>query len=82
MHRDFRKPLIMMTPKSLLRHKYCVSNLDDFNKENSFHRVLWDHAIDPKLKGFIKLKEPKKIQKVILFRFFIILQVFTKPLSI
>ena len=66
MHRDFRKPLIIMTPKSLLRHKNCVSNLDDFGKQNSFHRVLWDHAIDPKSKEFIKLKEPKKIKKVIL----------------
>ena len=66
MHRDFRKPLIIMTPKSLLRHKYCVSNLDDFNKKNSFHRVLWDHAIDPKSKGFIKLKKTKEIKKVIL----------------
>ena len=66
MHRDFRKPLIIMTPKSLLRHKHCVSNLDDFGKKNSFHRVLWDHAIDPKSKGFIKLKEFKKIRKVIL----------------
>ena len=66
MHRDFRKPLIVMTPKSLLRHKYCVSNLNDFGKKNSFHRVLWDHAIDPKTKGFIKLKKPNKIKKVIL----------------
>ncbi len=66
MHRDFRKPLIIMTPKSLLRHKHCVSNLDDFGKKNSFHRVLWDHAIDPKTKGFIKLKKPGKIKKVIL----------------
>ena len=66
MHRDFRKPLIIMTPKSLLRHKYCVSNLIDFGKENSFHRVLWDHAIDPKTKGFIKLKKPNKIKKVVL----------------
>jgi 2-oxoglutarate dehydrogenase E1 component len=66
MHRDFRKPLIIMTPKSLLRNKYCVSNLDDFSKENSFHRVLWDHAIDPKSKGFIKLKNSSKIRKVIL----------------
>ena len=55
-----------MTPKSLLRHKHCVSNIKDFSKENSFHRVLWDHAIDPKVKGFIKLEKPKKIKKVIL----------------
>jgi 2-oxoglutarate dehydrogenase E1 component len=66
MHRDFRKPLIMMTPKSLLRHKHCVSNLRDFSKQNTFHRVLWDHAIDPKLKGFIKLKKKEKIKKIIL----------------
>ena len=66
MHRDFRKPLIIMTPKSLLRHKQCVSNIEDFSKENSFHRVLWDHAIDPKSRDFIKLKKPKEIKKVIL----------------
>jgi 2-oxoglutarate dehydrogenase E1 component len=66
MHRDFRKPLIIMTPKSLLRHKQCISNIEDFSKENSFHRVLWDHAIDPKSKGFIKLKKPTKIKKVII----------------
>jgi 2-oxoglutarate dehydrogenase E1 component len=66
MLRDFRKPLIMMTPKSLLRNKYCVSNLEDFSKSNSFHRILWDHAIDPQSKGFIKLKESSKIKKVIL----------------
>ena len=66
MHRDFRKPLIIMTPKSLLRHKYCVSNMEDFSKKNSFHRVLWDHAIDPKSKGFIKLKKSNEIKKVIL----------------
>jgi 2-oxoglutarate dehydrogenase E1 component len=66
MHRDFRKPLIIMTPKSLLRNKYCVSNLEDFGKNNSFHRVLWDHAIDPKSKGFIKLKKNSEIKKVIM----------------
>ena len=66
MHRDFRKPLIIMTPKSLLRNKNCVSNIEDFNKKNTFHRVMWDHAIDPKSKGFIKLKENSDIKKVIL----------------
>ncbi len=65
-HRDFRKPLVIMTPKSLLRHKYCVSNLEDFSKKNSFHRVLWDHAMDKKEKGFLKLKSNKEIKKVIL----------------
>ena len=40
--RDFRKPLILMTPKSLLRHKLCVSKLDDMIDGTTFHRVLWD----------------------------------------
>ena len=66
MHRDFRKPLIMMTPKSLLRNKYCVSNLEDFSKENSFHRILWDHAVDPRNNSFIKLRKTSEIKKVIM----------------
>jgi len=66
MLRDFRKPLIIMSPKSLLRNKYCVSNIEDFSKENSFHRVMWDTALDPKSKGFIKLKKSSEIRKVIL----------------
>jgi len=36
------------------------------NKKNSFHRVLWDHAMDPKTKGFVKLKKNNEIKKVIL----------------
>ncbi|HYN63951.1 MAG TPA: hypothetical protein VES36_05050, partial [Candidatus Limnocylindrales bacterium] len=44
LHRSFRKPLILMTPKSLLRHKLAVSKLCDFSKGSSFHRVLWDDA--------------------------------------
>ncbi|GAB2178094.1 2-oxoglutarate dehydrogenase E1 component [Dongia sp. agr-C8] len=42
LHRAFRKPLIMMTPKSLLRHKSAVSKLSEMGPNTSFHRVLWD----------------------------------------
>jgi 2-oxoglutarate dehydrogenase E1 component len=42
--RDFRKPLILMTPKSLLRHRRCKSNLDEFTAETSFQPVLRDDA--------------------------------------
>ncbi len=65
MHRDFRKPLIIMTPKSLLRHKRCVSPLDSFTKKNTFHRVLEDHAY-LKNSGLIKLKKNNKIEKVVI----------------
>ncbi|WP_299650310.1 2-oxoglutarate dehydrogenase E1 component [uncultured Jannaschia sp.] len=44
LHRDFRKPLILMTPKSLLRHKLAVSRRAEFTTGSSFHRVLWDDA--------------------------------------
>jgi 2-oxoglutarate dehydrogenase E1 component len=44
LHREFRKPLIVMTPKSLLRHKRCVSSLDELAAGSSFHRVLWEAA--------------------------------------
>ena len=65
MHRDFRKPLIVMTPKSLLRNKLCVSNIEDFGKDTFFHRVLEDHALNQK-NGFIELEKSSKIKKVIL----------------
>ena len=65
MHRGFRKPLIIMTPKSLLRNKRCVSNIEDFGKNNSFHRLLNDHA-DTKEYGLINLKKDKQIKKVII----------------
>jgi len=42
MKRDFRKPLIMMTPKSLLRHKLAVSARADFTGEGHFKRLLSD----------------------------------------
>ncbi|NNE87013.1 MAG: 2-oxoglutarate dehydrogenase E1 component [Silicimonas sp.] len=44
LHRSYRKPLVLMTPKSLLRHKMAVSNRADFLTGSSFHRVLWDDA--------------------------------------
>ncbi len=44
LHRSYRKPLMLMTPKSLLRHKLCVSEAKDFVTGSSFHRVLWDSA--------------------------------------
>ena len=43
-HRSYRKPLVLMTPKSLLRHKLAVSKADEFTTGSSFHRVLWDDA--------------------------------------
>ena len=63
--RDFRKPLILMTPKSLLRHKRAVSRLDEFATGSSFHRLLWDDA--EVLKGEkIKLVKDEKIRRVVL----------------
>ncbi len=41
MHRAFRKPLIVMSPKSLLRHKQCISRLEDLGPGSGFHRVLY-----------------------------------------
>lgn len=43
-HRSFRKPLVLMTPKSLLRHRLAISDVEDFTTGSSFHRVLWDDA--------------------------------------
>jgi 2-oxoglutarate dehydrogenase E1 component len=43
-HRSFRKPLVLMTPKSLLRHRLAISDAEDFVTGSSFHRVLWDDA--------------------------------------
>jgi len=71
-HRPFRKPLIIMTPKSLLRHKRCVSKIDDMVEGSSFHRVLWDDA-DPDF-GFggkttsksVTLKPDADIKRVVL----------------
>src|SRR5258707_8311317 len=42
--RDIRKPLILMTPKSLLRHRRAVSRLGEMGAGNNFPRLLWDEA--------------------------------------
>jgi 2-oxoglutarate dehydrogenase E1 component len=42
MHRSFRKPLVIMTPKSLLRHKMAVSKAEDFLGDSHFRRLLSD----------------------------------------
>ncbi len=65
MHRTFRKPLVIMTPKSLLRHKRCVSDLEEFGPGSQFHRVLWDHAQSHE-DSPLKLKADDQIKKVIL----------------
>jgi len=65
MHRKFRKPLIMMTPKSLLRHKRCISRLDEMGPGSSFHRVLWDDAHLLKNEK-IKLVPDDKIRRVVM----------------
>ena len=63
--RDIRKPLILMTPKSLLRHKRAVSRLDEMGPGTTFHRLLWDDAqLLPDQK--IKLAADDKIRRVVL----------------
>ncbi len=66
MHRPFRKPLIIMTPKSLLRHKKAVSSLTELAEGSSFHRVLHDDAERrPDVAG-ITIKPDADIRRVIL----------------
>ena len=64
MHRNFRKPLILVTPKSLLRNKMAVSSVDDFTNGSSFHRVLWDDAQAGN--SSTKLVADKKIKRVVM----------------
>ena len=64
LRRDFRKPLILMTPKSLLRHKMCTSTIEEFSTDSSFHRVLWDDAQLDHTEE--KLVADKDIRKVVL----------------
>jgi 2-oxoglutarate dehydrogenase E1 component len=74
--RDTRKPLILMTPKSLLRHKRAVSPLAEMATGTSFHRLLWDDAQSPLPNpppragegrvGAIKLVADDKIRRVVM----------------
>ncbi|HVV80262.1 MAG TPA: 2-oxoglutarate dehydrogenase E1 component, partial [Pseudolabrys sp.] len=65
LRREIRKPLILMTPKSLLRHKRAVSRLDEIGPNTSFHRLLWDDA--QYLKGEkIQLVPDDKIRRVVM----------------
>ncbi|HXF55063.1 MAG TPA: 2-oxoglutarate dehydrogenase E1 component [Hyphomicrobiaceae bacterium] len=68
-HRNFRKPLVLMTPKSLLRHKSVVSRLEEFTAGTSFHRVLWDGADASKQatpEGKLRLNPDRDIRRVVL----------------
>ncbi|MFN3867983.1 MAG: 2-oxoglutarate dehydrogenase E1 component, partial [Hyphomicrobiaceae bacterium] len=69
LHRKFRKPLILMTPKSLLRHKRVISGIEDFVEGSTFHRVLWDSA-DRTMRASsdekIVLKPDNEIKRVVL----------------
>ncbi|HZC15136.1 MAG TPA: 2-oxoglutarate dehydrogenase E1 component, partial [Caulobacteraceae bacterium] len=65
MKREFRKPLIVMTPKSLLRHKKAISSLAELAEDSSFHRVLWDDAEHNPALTAIRLKPDDRIRRVI-----------------
>lgn len=65
MHREFRKPLVLVTPKSLLRHKRAVSDLSDLDSKFSFHRLLWDDSEVLKNEP-VKLVKDNKIRRVVL----------------
>jgi 2-oxoglutarate dehydrogenase E1 component len=65
LHRQFRKPLVLMTPKSLLRHKRVVSSLAQLGRGTTFHRLLWDDAQFLPNQA-IKLVSDDKISRVVL----------------
>ncbi len=63
--RDFRKPLVIMTPKSLLRHKRAVSRLEELGPDTTFHRLLGDDA-EYRQGQAIKLVADDRIRRVVL----------------
>lgn len=54
-HRSIRKPLVVMSPKSLLRHPDCVSNMVDLTR-GAFNRVIPDQRIP----------DPSQVKRVLL----------------
>ena len=64
LHRGFRKPLILMTPKSLLRHKRVISSLRELGPKTAFHRLLWDDA--QMGSSTVSLKPDGEIKRVVL----------------
>lgn len=65
LHREIRKPLIVMTPKSLLRHKRAVSRLEELAKGTTFHRILYDDA-QMLPNEAVKLVPDDKIRRIVL----------------
>ena len=63
--REYRKPLIVMAPKSLLRHKRAVSTLADMTSGTGFHRVMIDGAEAGCDVGGVTLKSDAEIKRVI-----------------
>jgi 2-oxoglutarate dehydrogenase E1 component len=63
--RDIRKPLIIMTPKSLLRNKRATSRLEEFSDGTSFHRLLWDDA-ETHPDSPIKLVSDDRIRRIVM----------------
>ncbi len=69
LHRKFRKPLVLFTPKSLLRHHRVTSRLDEMAPDTTFHRVLWDgadHARNGDASSTVQLVPDDQIRRVVL----------------
>ncbi len=69
LHRNFRKPLVLMTPKSLLRHKRVVSRLDELGPDTSFHRLLDDDCdtrYSANKSGAVVLRPDNEIRRVVM----------------
>lgn len=58
MHRDYRKPLIVMAPKKLLKHKGASSDLVEFDKGLKFKRTIEERNKE-------LIKDPKKVKKIV-----------------